>query len=252
MTYLAEVLADSPVHYWRCADGGGQLLHDIGSSVFDLVAGTLAGAYTGPNSDGGSIFCAAAVGGLSHDGLPTVNSPFSTEMWVWAHDLVQTGAAALLLAWDNVTNPTTNLVWNTNATFQASVSGTNQVSPVSTRQAWHHLVCTYDNVNIRLYVDAILAGPTAKAGPQNIARAIAIGGNTGNNANLFRGWVSEIALYASALSAARVNAHFLAADNVSSSPVIKGIGLTGGSGGGGPSNIADTLDQILNSVKRSY
>src|SRR5215468_592343 len=58
MSYVSTVIADAPLHFWRAADGGGQLAHDLGSRPWTIHCGSLLLGYTGVNSDGGAMFCA--------------------------------------------------------------------------------------------------------------------------------------------------------------------------------------------------
>jgi hypothetical protein len=79
---------------------------------------------------------------------------------------------------------------------------------------WHHVVGTYDGAALRIYLDGKLQAQTVTSGPigQN-ADAMTIGLNRSSivNAEDFLGQVDEVAVYNTALSAARVAAHAVAA-----------------------------------------
>ena len=76
------------------------------------------------------------------------------------------------------------------------------------------MVATYDGATMRPYVNGILAGSQAAGYLQNALRPRPLhiaSGNTDGAANYFLpGHVDEAAVYASALSAARVSAHYAA------------------------------------------
>ena len=87
---------------------------------------------------------------------------------------------------------------------------------------WHHIVGVYDGANVSLYVNGQkAAGPTPAPGfNPNTRRTLRIGGslfNGGLDASRtdgnrgFDGWVDEVAVYASALSASEIAAHHDAA-----------------------------------------
>ena len=248
MTYLATVLADAPDHYWRMADPGGFICHDIGSAPYTIEATTECLPYTGPNSDGGSLAVPGVGGPRTQQGI-LLPSPRTLECWIFP---IGPPGLAIICGFNGIAANQWGLSTDATAHAAMSVNGTNVISAtVITAEAWHHLVGTYDGTNARLYLDSILvAGPQAIAAPGNVARQICWGSN-GTPANIMFGAISECATYPVALAAARVPAHFGAADNVPSSPVFRGGAFSTGSGqtsGGLPSDTA----AILAAVRKSY
>jgi len=94
---------------------------------------------------------------------------------------------------------------------------------------WQHIVGTYDGATARLYVNGALVGSTAASvadWTRNTEMALRLGG-TGLQGNLsdgplisipsyagnrqFDGWLDEVAVYPSLLSASKIKAHFDAA-----------------------------------------
>jgi hypothetical protein len=253
VSYLSTILADAPLHFWRCADGGGQIAHDIGSSRVHLITTIqpLLG-YSGPNSDGGSCLMPTGADLNSAGGnLATVVSPFSMELWFWAFALLPT--QRYLMAWDGSTPNAAQIFINTNGAIQPQVSGTFPTpSTVPTIQHWHHAVLTYDGVTIRSYLDAIAQPTIAKAGPITITRPIGIGAEPSVASLAFEGFISEAALYGATLSAGQISTHFAAANTPSQTPVYTAVIGAGGAGGVTGGVAPSGLDDILNSVRKTY
>ena len=84
--------------------------------------------------------------------------------------------------------------------------------PPVTLGQWTHLVGTYDGTTMRLYVNGALIGATPSGYVQNTQRPLWIAtGRTESTPTFYLpGRVDEAAVYGSALSATRVQAHFAA------------------------------------------
>ena len=254
--YLTAVLADSPIHYWRLADPGGSLVHDIGSTPRAMATNNFATVvpYTGPISDGGSAW---------FDALTTVNffdsdsrtTPCSAELWVWQHYTRNAFQGLFSMDVPGVT-ALCDIAISALGHPQANVALTSILSASAiTIQAWHHLVVTRTAALSTLYVDGISVG-TVATGAQaaanfNMAIGAYLASSFGNTANPASANIAEVAMYGTALSAARVTAHFVAADNTSSKPISKISGV-GQPNTGNANTSADALQQILNAVKKTY
>jgi hypothetical protein len=78
---------------------------------------------------------------------------------------------------------------------------------------WYHVAATYDGANIKLYVNGVLDQTAAATGSlkgTGVTQFI-LAGATGRNPDTFSGYIDEIAIYTSVLSAARLLAHYNAA-----------------------------------------
>ena len=75
---------------------------------------------------------------------------------------------------------------------------------------WTHLVGTYDGTTLRLYVNGALVSSNTVTYTPNTTRPLRVAaGRTELSAQyLLPGRVDEVAVYGSALSAARVQAHY--------------------------------------------
>lgn len=230
MSLYTEIIADAPQHYWRFADPGGVQAVNIGSAsvlpAFDVSLGGL--PYSGPSSDGGSAIredTNAQHIRMNTTFLPLVQ-PFSVEIW-WYLQAID-GDAQILETLDptnsqrmgfrcHLAAPHTILTYHTAGW---SFSGTASCA----LNTWHQSVITYDHVNARLYTDG------AADGVQNVVFAPSTPlrcfvGNDSSNAGLCYGNFAELAFFTTALSAARVLAHWNAADQSTLRPYFKGGGL---------------------------
>lgn len=72
---------------------------------------------------------------------------------------------------------------------------------------WHHAVVTYDQVNVRLYVDGVAQTPTATtATPETNAKPLTLGKNSRDATRYFKGDLDEIRVWNNDLTAAEVTA----------------------------------------------
>lgn len=244
--YSAAVLADSPVHYWRMADPGGGIAHDIGSSPHHLHGlGTAISqplGYSGPISDGGSMDLSLD-GQYANTGNPiTITAdPLTIELWYWnwqalasARDLLQVQSANQITLFHSATQWS----WLYNGVTLATNNN-------FTEQAWHHIVATHGGGNSRLYIDSNPFGPSAVAAQASVPTIMELSANAALGAVWGGGFYAEVAIYNVALTQFQVSAHFTAADQVGQAPVNQS------SGGGGGSPYSGILNDILNAVQRT-
>jgi hypothetical protein len=86
--------------------------------------------------------------------------------------------------------------------------------PAVTLNAWTHLVGTFDGATARLYVNGVLAASSAGAAfAANTSAPLRFGAGRSESAPAYflPGSLDELAVYGSALSAARIQAHYAAA-----------------------------------------
>jgi hypothetical protein len=207
-TYEGQVLADVPCLYWRLGDAAGSTsAADISGNGFaGTVTGSPAFASAGLLANGAAVndvntSAAASASGVNvkHTGNIGVGSVFSVEWWIKPSALTAGGndigqAFGVFYAQQNA-NGSLN-VGTTNS--MTTPAGTYAVGKIS------HCVFTYDGANGRFYLNGQLAaGPTAMATPSGAFNAFGFG-VTGP----WQGSVQEIAVYKTALSAARVLNHY--------------------------------------------
>jgi hypothetical protein len=82
---------------------------------------------------------------------------------------------------------------------------------VDAGNAFHHLVASYDGSLIKLYIDGFEVASVPSTSPLPISTANLDLGTAPGGGSFFEGWIDEVAIYASALDAARIKAHYAAA-----------------------------------------
>jgi len=251
MSYVTEVQADTPEHWWRFADPGGALAHDIGSAPLHMhaVGGVPILGYSGPVSGGGSMDISLD-NTFAHTGelmaFPGGALTIEFLYWRWR----QIGTAGQILYWQAA--PLQIAMYNSGAAWSFiynNILAAAGVGVARVSQRWHHFVGTYDGANIKLYIDGALQATVASGA------VVAFNGLLGTylpgGVNPGFGFYSDLAVYFHALTAARVAAHFAAVDQIGQPPVYQQAGgWTAGSGSGNP--LAVDLSTVLSSVRKVY
>lgn len=227
--YITEVLADHPIIYHRMGELSGAVAIDISGNARN-------GAYTGGftlNQPGVSLDGNASVG---FDGLTALlttaeisglfaDASVTLEAWVkfsaggggevfcergsagWAASAIEVQVSGQVLG----------RVWDT--------FGVN-FGVITDFTHWHHLVLTYDGAAglISTYLDSVPGGTRAftrkvpvdahvtNTPPTNVYYEVGnftAGGTSMGNQVPFAGFIDEVAVYKTALSAVRVAAHYI-------------------------------------------
>lgn len=217
------MLADAPVGYWRLGEASGTVASDssgaarhgtLGGDVTLGVAGALAADASTAYRFGGvsSVVTVADAPALAFAGT----AAFAVEAWVRldaapttyarlvAHEATGQGWALQF----NTGDAGVRLVRSDGAGSDYLGWGADATLALGT---WHHVVATYDGATMALYVDGALkqtVGSTravvAAATPLTLGKASHYPGQ------YLAGDLDEVAVYATALSAARVQAHYVA------------------------------------------
>lgn len=189
--YANEVLADSPIAYYRLGDSpGSSTMTDSSGNGHD---GTYSGGVTlgGPSAIGGAPDTSASFSGADDASVSGITAPttgYTLEAWIRRADntdgsiVGQLGAGQLLVRDDRlVLHQTADDV----------------IGDVLSPGVWHHVAATWDGSTTRVFVDgADLSSATANTAPAG-AGTFTIG--SGDQAPAFRGDIDEVAYYPYAL-----------------------------------------------------
>lgn len=221
MSYSSEVLADSPGGYWRMEESSGYPQDSSGNgnhfTTGPFGGGTLSYSQTGalasdPTSKSIRWNAIADIRTPDHATLD-LGDVFTMEMWVKRatdgdqQDIMGKGAGAYF--WRFL--PTTNQLQLGRFGVADIVEST---VAITADGEFHHVVATKNGATVKLYVDtADVTGTVTNSTAVNTTVGFNIGsqGADGPNDVGVDGWLDEVAVYPTALSLARVQAHYDAA-----------------------------------------
>jgi hypothetical protein len=235
-SYDQVVLADSPAAYWRLGESSG-------TAAADSSGNGNGGSYAGGVTLGAPALITDPNTSASFDGADdrmyfsdsTSLSPtaaISLEAWI-RPDVVPTTPGS---GWNLVSKWNTALLYlsggaspkfvftlfdSATSSYSAAVVSTTTVATATT----YHVVGTYNGANLRIYVNGVLESTVARSGLVNdssFGGALAGGGWGTLPSPAFRGRLDEIAIYGSALSAVRVQAHYASGTPVTYSSTVLG------------------------------
>jgi hypothetical protein len=213
--YKAAVLADKPVGYWRLGEATGTTAAD--------QAGADPGTYVNsPTLGAAGLLGADTDTAVSFDGsndqvkVPpagplNLTSPITLEAWIKPAALPAAGSFASILTKAEsyslqMNGPRLEFTVIQNGTRKRlqAPSGAISVGQV------YHLVATYDGTTQRLYVNGKEVGSAALTGGATVTTNPLYVGSWNGNEEFFKGTIDEVAVYNTALTAARVTAHYQA------------------------------------------
>lgn len=223
--YGAEVMADSPLAFWKLDEPGGSTSAVDSSGNGRTASGSpVFGNASTPIPDkttaGFSNFGLLDAG----DVLGQVGASITVECFMrlntgwpgggngqWAPLVTKGGAGG---GWGLSRRAATNSL-SFNLGFNSgfgSVTASAEYGTGWTGGAWFHAVGTYDGSNLRLYQNGVLVATTAYAGgiASNSAATRIAHWAGATNRNFGTGFLSHVAIFGTALSAGRISAHYAA------------------------------------------
>ena len=215
--YAGTVMGDSPSRYYRLGDASGRATVDSSGNCMDgaysygssAVVGGLAG-----DSDGAATHPpgGGAVGDATAGGLPGGSSARTVEMWIKEPQTAQSGLLQYGQGCSNGTGGSFAL-WVSNSTEVVLGDGctSHDISSAIRVQdsQWHHVAVAYDGATtITAFADGQQIGVlTTNQLNTNLSGGDLLVGGV-NNMSSFTGSLDEVAIYPTALSAAKINAHW--------------------------------------------
>jgi hypothetical protein len=232
--YAEEVEADAPVGHWRLGEPSGTTAANASGAA---PAGTYTNSFTLAAAGAlvGDSDTALTLGGGGYVALPSdaslnITGPFTFECWLkttdtGSHQNLWGGYHDGLWAGAGVRINFGQLGYYSSATgdWRSGPSGLNDGD-------WHHIVATVSGSTLIWYIDGAQSGSsdTGTAQPGSYSGPRAIGARSSGSTELLVGTIDEVAVYDTALSAARIAAHYEA-------------GTTAGGGGPVEVNVAGGL-----------
>jgi hypothetical protein len=215
MAYDALVLSDSPEAFWK--------LNELsGTTAVDATGNGHNGTYNGSYTLGavGLIDYAVSLPGGAQTAWVSVSD--ATNMPTTGNYTIEAivfclAANAIILSYGNgvirqsvyfyapSTSSTIGVSWFAGDEYIQSTDGY--------YFAWHHVATTWDGSLRRLYIDGILqgSGNTPGGTPNFSQNALTIGAAFQNQGQVWNGRLQRVAIYNTALSAAKLLAHKKAA-----------------------------------------
>jgi len=225
--YVAQVLSDSPIVYYRLGESSGIYAYDIsGRNMTGTIStnnGVIAGVTQGQvgaltnSPDTAYLFDGSTGNILLPAGVNTANwSALSVEAWIKLSNITFSQTAFIIA---NDAPLTTNLGFNLAVTKNSVVfrigkgSAYYEINQAYTFAAntWYHLVGVFAGTSLTAYINGnqIATTSVASAVVAQTTNVVNIASKPGVTTNNFPGTLDEISLYNTALSAARVQVHYL-------------------------------------------
>jgi len=221
--YPDILLPDAPIRYYRLDESSGSIGYDIAGAGANLTyhgSPTLgaSGAISG-DSDTAVTFASGSsqyASSTNTFGLPTGSAAWSLEAWVKIaaapaarQEVLAIGEAGTAFAAAYIAVQSSGKVeaglWTVNVVSAAAIS----------TGVWHHVCVTYGggvSGTVTLYLDGVSQGTTTGTGAlAYTGNALCVAAGSGASAiDYCSATIDEPAVYASALSSARVSAHYSA------------------------------------------
>ena len=235
--YPDIVATDAPLRYYRLDETSGTTAYDVGGAGQNgayVGAPTLgvAGAISGDTDTAITLNGSSQYVNLPTTGLPTGASPFTVEAWIKVAAYPTTNVRSVAFIGAIGASAAAVLALNTSGQVYVFLWTGVSTSPSSaiSLSVWHHVAMTYDGTTLSCYLDGTLvASASATAALTYGTGAAQIGAANGSATYTdFPGSVDEVAIYAAALSATRIAAHYSAGHSGPSGTVTSTMNVPAG------------------------
>ena len=217
-TYAYSVLAQSPVAYYRLGETTGQIAADSSGNARLLTFGEVgldaAGALVDDTNPAATANGACCIASGSVASLPLRATSRSLEAWIKPAD----DSVRYIASWGSVIpgRAFTVAVGGAAIAVNSSAEELTFNAPASTFDGdWHHLVVTYANRSVTVYLDGSSLGTQAFAAAlDTVGSDLRLGSGLEYWQTPFFGDLDEVAIYKTALTAAQVAGHFSASGHL--------------------------------------
>lgn len=217
--YAANVAYDSPVAFWRLDEptapraydqsGTGTVATYVGGVVLARTGAFVDDSDSAVSFDGSSAYVSQPDNpALFTSGLLTAEAWFKASAFGSGASIVNRRTAGNIGGFTLEANASGQIQFfvYVGSTWYSTITPTGLSAGV-----WHHVAGTYDGANIKVYVDGQLNAQTAVSGAaNNPSSALFLIGKNAAGGPYFNGLIDEPAVYATALSATRIAAHYSA------------------------------------------
>jgi hypothetical protein len=243
MSYVSEVRADSPSAWFRLGEPSGTTAVDTVGGAAGAYVGDVTLAQPGLITDGDT---AARFNATTYSGYVRVadraaldlGSAGSVEAWVYLERtgsgldvtaaIVDKGSGSLIVR--TVSASDLRLLVRRNGV--ANIVTSRVALTLRTRA---HVVVTWSGTTWRIYINGVdQTGTVTSSTLANTALPFCIGAADGGGNDRWAGYIDEVAIYPTALSAGRVLAHYNAgiatAATIAGAATMTGVGTIAGTG----------------------
>lgn len=225
MTYLATVLADNPIAYYRLDEASGTSASDSSGNAYTAtIANTSGITYAQPGALSGDADTAMLFGSTGKittpNGVSVVGwGGLTVEAWV---KLTSNSFTPNATIWATGTTPTNSgdgfKFWlgpnGTNGGLAVGVTGNRWAqalfSQTFTAGVWYHVAGTWDGNTVKVYVNGVQSGSTGSLSGSlddtGFHPTLAI--DPQSSSDHFAGTLDEAAIYSHALTATRLSTHY--------------------------------------------
>ncbi|MBV9173878.1 MAG: right-handed parallel beta-helix repeat-containing protein [Chloroflexi bacterium] len=216
--YASAVLADQPMAYWRLNETSGSTAADDSGNrqTANITGGVTRGVSGALAQDVNTAFGFDGQSGYVRDNTSlSVGSDFTIEAWVKSSSANQSVPLVSLVGPQSQSSRTLYLdrqrfrgMADVSSKWPTYSVDSNAAYDVT---AWHHLVfVTQAATSLALYVDGALAGSMVMPAVSGFSGNAVLAWSDDPAFSKFGGNLDEVALYATALPAARISAHYAA------------------------------------------
>lgn len=211
LTYAQQVAADTPAGWWKMDEASGNLTDSSGNAQTLTTHGSPTYQATGPGTGNfGITFASASSQWFDRTTFADLVDTFTLEWWYKRaatqgtnQDLFNRGSTTSAHVFMDTANKIQFNRYNAAAIQTSTTALTDTAS-------WHHIVVTKNGATTKVYMDNVdVTGSVTNSTMTTFSGYIFVGSKNAGS-QFLDGTLSNVAVYTTELSAARVAAHFTA------------------------------------------